>query len=476
MGQPDRNGVLFLLYDEDSMVAMAAEAARRLRETGTPCYLWALSDEAVVRLGRYGEHSILPARHNLLPAEARQRVQAWWETARSRARRNEPVAYEGLDLKPLAVFEWAVWDADHDPRARAELLRSCAIWYERFNCAFRQLRPHVLVLWHGERAWCQVGRALAQRKGVRVACFERGPFPRSASCDFSGVNAASDVARPEAWAALRPGPLSPEQERMVDEFIARYHASAQSAWDQPELTEPAQLRKRHGIPDGAKILLFPMQVLADANLVLASPRVQTNLEAARWIVRCLPPRSAFFVVAKRHPKEPGRQARVAATLGGRGIVVEGGNIHAWLRMAHAVVTINSSTGLEALTYRKPVVLLGEALYGRKGFTSEAANEGELAAALTAIESQPRSNDEAWARFREFLFFLTERYLFWGDAEKLARSGLRLAEQLGLKDAPPAGTAAADSRDWQGLRLPRSWCEIPARILWRLRRKYRAYRG
>ena len=471
----ERTGVIICLYSDDFMVELAVAAARQLRRRGVPAYLWAMDAPAETELAKHGETTCLPSNDKALPPEAAERVAAWWKTARPKVRRGETAPYDGLEFKPLAEFEWSIWDASRDARAREDIHRGCAIWAERFAAALDRLRPHTLVLWNGDRAWCQVGRVLAERRGIRVCYFERGQFPRSASCDLSGVNAASDLATPEGWARACPAGLTTEQEAAAGAFIEAYHANADSAWDQPEFADPERLRREHGIPAGAKVLLMPMQVRADANMVFHAPGISSNADAVRRVVDALGPGSDLFVVAKRHPKEPGRHARLVRTLGRRGALVEGGNIHAWLRMCHAVATINSSVGIEALTYRKPVILLGRALYGRKGFTHDTAGGADLPSALAAVESQPQLGELEWHEFRRFLSYLVEQYLFWATPERIQRSAERMAAML-AEGAARGDEVPPPEDPWPVLTCPlRPW-QIPARIAWRLRRAYRSYNG
>ncbi|WP_413378259.1 hypothetical protein [Alkalihalobacillus sp. 1P02AB] len=70
------------------------------------------------------------------------------------------------------------------------------------------------------------------------------------------------------------------------------------------------------------------------------------------------------------------------------IFVKKFNIHSLIKNALAVITINSTVGIEALTQHKRVITLGEALYNIEGITWHCKHPSDLANVLkTSLNEQ-----------------------------------------------------------------------------------------
>jgi len=70
--------------------------------------------------------------------------------------------------------------------------------------------------------------------------------------------------------------------------------------------------------------------------------------------------------------------------------------------AVAVITINSTVGIEALLFHKKVIVLGDAFYGIEGITFLARNENELALKIEHIEKL-HFNDKLVDNFLKYLY-------------------------------------------------------------------------
>src|SRR6185503_8740670 len=83
-----------------------------------------------------------------------------------------------------------------------------------------------------------------------------------------------------------------------------------------------------------------------------------------------------LLVIKLHPLDNGianfrKQARKIAwrlKLGGRVLVMDGGHLPSLLARSEGVVVVNSTTGLSAIQYHKPVAVLGSAIFNLAGLT------------------------------------------------------------------------------------------------------------
>lgn len=117
--------------------------------------------------------------------------------------------------------------------------------------------------------------------------------------------------------------------------------------------------------------LFPLNVPEDAQLVLRAPHLKDLLSICEQIANVLPYK--HILVIKEHPGHPGMldNYRLKALLRyHQNIFYVPGNVRLWdlLEDATALITINSTSALEALAKNIPVVTVGEAFYRGTGLT------------------------------------------------------------------------------------------------------------
>jgi capsular polysaccharide export protein len=186
-----------------------------------------------------------------------------------------------------------------------------------------------------------------------------------------------------------------------------------------------ETRRRHNKLDVGEIrcpyVFFPLQVEDDSQLLLHSPWVKSMEQAVRCLLEAIP--KGIQLVVKRHPSDRGKtplQEIRNLLEAHEGAFISQGTISDLLRESEAVVTINSSVGFEALTWYKPLVVLGQAAYARPGITWVVEEpkllENRLRAALTSQTDRQRID--------ELLYMVLAQYMHpgsWKDplAEELA---------------------------------------------------------
>ncbi len=136
-----------------------------------------------------------------------------------------------------------------------------------------------------------------------------------------------------------------------------------------------QMREITG--SGTRFFLFPMQLEHDFQLVSYSPF--DSLAEAIWLVlRSFASHASpdDQLVLKVHPWDPGlvhwqrEIGYMAATLGvaQRVIYLDGGNLDDLIVCSAGMVTVNSTSGLQAIRLGCPVAVLGQAIYDVPGLT------------------------------------------------------------------------------------------------------------
>ena len=207
-----------------------------------------------------------------------------------------------------------------------------------------------VLLWNGFPRLLACAAAVAREKGCRVLFCENGTIPLTWACGTGGANGASDFARLPAD-AFRARAVNRER---LDALYAR-------AWAQRE-TLAHTLAGDGELPDGP-FILYAGQVRDDTQLTALSPRYPSQLSAICATWDALMP-AGLSLVVKPHPYDiDGSVLQLHTTLPDLTVIVDT-PIRALLTdpRCRAVVTVNSSVGLEALVLGVPVVTLGRSIY------------------------------------------------------------------------------------------------------------------
>lgn len=132
------------------------------------------------------------------------------------------------------------------------------------------------------------------------------------------------------------------------------------------------------LDEKAQFFVYPLQLAHDFQLIAYSPFANQS-EAIDKVIKSfatLP--EAYKLVIKSHPWDPGLQnwervvAQVAKQYGcaHRVFYMDGGDLNDMMASSLGVVTVNSTSGLQALRMNKPVKTLGQAIYDVAGLTHQ----------------------------------------------------------------------------------------------------------
>ncbi|MEO1638507.1 MAG: hypothetical protein AAFU41_04595 [Pseudomonadota bacterium] len=305
-----------------------------------------------------------------------------------------------------------------------------ATWEMWLFTAFLKDPPKAIVLFGCNRPVHVVARSAAKDFDVPVISLEEG-YLRTGfiTCESGGNNehspflmggsAMSGAAEPatplplrgaafwsmRVWATLyyllREGLSTPDEaalfhrdhtplRQLVSSWIS--HATTRLV---AHVLEKPQLR-RLGLRPG--YVLVPLQVSSDSQLQAAARGWSTK----RLIDSVL--RSQAFngnidqIVFKLHPLELGgrklkqqimRRARALGFDETRVIVLHSGRIGELARDSSGMIVINSTSAFSALHSRKPVLVLGDAVYRHDSIVTLGESEGDIASFFQARQSKPQ---------------------------------------------------------------------------------------
>ncbi|KWO13006.1 capsular biosynthesis protein [Burkholderia cepacia] len=275
--------------------------------------------------------------------------------------------------------------------ARAK--RESAAIFHIASEVLRGLRVEQCVMWNGQQLVCRAVRQACTVYGVATRFIEISNLPGKLFVDSLGVNALSTISRnPEAIDRL-PLPDEHTHARWLSAY-ERYKRmplpQARTSFARKAMSAAnyvlkvlsrgvgrrrlASVRARNGMPAprqatympadtlaANRYVFLPLQVSGDTQIKLHSD--VDNLEAIRHAFEFAANESADLFV-KLHPAETDAAeieaiARLQETYHFEIVTSPTTDL---LRHAYAVVTINSTVGLEAMLYGKRVVSLGRCFY------------------------------------------------------------------------------------------------------------------
>jgi capsular polysaccharide export protein len=253
---------------------------------------------------------------------------------------------------------------------------------------------------------------LATLRGVRVYVVDEGYIrPNWVTVEKGGVNGNSSLPRDPSWyrsAVLDvpewdPGaPVVGSFRRRAFEDVAYNVASVALRWRFPKYRthrpwhpfveyagwlrqfakKPAAKRRTdrgmHRVMTGEQpFYFFPLQLDCDSQIRNHSSfgRIAPSIEFVIKSFAAKAPSEALLVI-KEHPLDNAltnwramvEQVAAAAGVGGRIVYLEGGNLDWLIKRCQGVVLVNSTVGFLALSYSKPVIAMGEAIYDMPDLT------------------------------------------------------------------------------------------------------------
>ncbi|MFZ2103338.1 MAG: nitrogen fixation protein FixF [Oricola sp.] len=241
---------------------------------------------------------------------------------------------------------------------------------------------------------------------------ENGFYPNTMQADPRGINALSTLPRE---AAFYDG-LS--EEALGNGWPETFEIRASKLPDGSQPASPTDLP--------AAYVFVPLQVPSDMQILALSPWIGDMVQMHTEIAALADAFSDRHFVIKEHPSFPlSIQPRVPAHP--RIHFANGAATRNLLEGADAVITVNSTVGLEALTLGKKLIILGEAHYDIDGLVLRAHDRASLTEAFSRISTWEPDD----ARRRRFIRFVFNRFLVPLSRTNPGATALRVLEDRAL---------------------------------------------
>lgn len=338
-----------------------------------------------------------------------------------------------------------------------------------YDFLIETVRPHLVFTWNGSLLIQRAPVELARRAGIPSWFMERWLLPDSLVIDPEGHNQDSYIAghRWDAVGAPLPSPNEIQRARDYCAEVVRVRSTAMACGKDASV---GALRRMLDIPDNNRIVLLALPFHGDLSIPHSCSAYDTIPDIIQDVDGATAMHEDVTLVLKPHPQDSVSVPEADLLCASHIRLHSGPNLPGLLDVADVVVTVNSAVGLEALMTHKPVVVLGHAIYGEKGFTWDVESRDVLPDRLEAALHAAESGEFNESEFLRFLVYLFKHCLFsltdtdpWGSREDAARRMLEAAD--GVESSQPAIPAAALQADVAAKSKParRRWAR---KLCWR----------
>lgn len=298
------------------------------------------------------------------------------------------------------------------------------------------LSPKLTFVWNG-CAFLQNSLAfIASQKKIPCFFMERGLLVDSLVIDPLGVNFGSALAG-KNWERIKgPEPTNAEAKHL-HHYRERVLNSKRTVVTHGVDCDPQRARDSLKIPSAATVVMLPLQIETDSNILFYSPLYKSMLVLIQELQEALKFFDNTYLVIKPHPEDQRRLAELDARCGPNCRVSTNLSLPSLLSMVDIVAVINSTVGFEALIYGKPVVVLGQAIYGQKGFTFDVQIPQDLGSQLAkAMVAAPNDTFQS-VQLQRFMIYLLQHHLFrtanddeWGSRQII---GQQITDSISQND-------------------------------------------
>ncbi|MCA0921463.1 nitrogen fixation protein FixF [Pseudooceanicola nanhaiensis] len=273
-------------------------------------------------------------------------------------------------------------------------------------------RDDLAIIYNGSNYPESVLKDVSGRLGMRRVFIENGFFPRTMQFDPVGLNGGNSMPRDPGF------------------YLDTEADFAAEGLPQAVNNRAAKKAGMEEVPLEPGFVFVPFQVPSDMQVTLHSPWIRDMSQFLDAIIAAAERNPDEVFVIKEHPSYK-RSVKGTRPAHPRVIFANGNVTSEMIGQARAVITLNSTVGIEALLLDKPVITLGRACYNIEGLVQHAPDPEALDRALAVTRDwrpDPRLR-------RQVIGWLWNRYLVQGPKnEPPADLGARILARVGGPEA------------------------------------------
>ncbi|MBB1348990.1 MULTISPECIES: capsular biosynthesis protein [unclassified Pseudoalteromonas] len=259
--------------------------------------------------------------------------------------------------------------------------------YAKYLALLTETNPEYIVIWNGNKLPNTTVAMAAKALGVKQFYYENGLLPGTSSLDPNGINYNASLSRDPS-------------------FYLNFDPQNKLNFSAPDLIPRADHKKRcefecADVPE--RYIFAPFQVPHDTQLASFSPWINSMDMFYDEVIKAVKSLNdpSLKVVFKEHPSWHKHYSHLYEK-DPIAIFANGNQTSDLIKCAEAVLTINSTVGLEALLLNKRVLTLGQACYNIEGLVKHASTAEQLAANLNEVMQGWQPNTLLKDKFFSFI--------------------------------------------------------------------------
>lgn len=250
----------------------------------------------------------------------------------------------------------------------------------------------IIGVWNGKKFPEIIAIEIVKFSNIQCIYFENGLFPNTTVVDVKGVNATNSLPREVSFYQVYPSVATLPQQLNVRKTLGK------------------RIKTNSTLP---RIYVFvPFQTNFDTQIVYHGRWIK-NMEHLFNIIYQVAEELQIHFILKEHPSERQmdysnlhEQAKNNPYISFANDI----NTQELIEKSSAIVTVNSSVGLESLLFNKKVVVLGEAFYNIESITKSATTAEELKEIVNHLSSWQIDAEVT----KKFLSYILQEYLIEGN--------------------------------------------------------------
>jgi capsular polysaccharide export protein len=301
------------------------------------------------------------------------------------------------------------------PLVRFIQLIRAQVYYRIFLVYFQTYRPDLVILWSGQALPLAAAVAAARRLSIKLLFCENGYLPHTIVMDPVGVNAHNELASKTREFYDKVVVDKKRLQQLMDDRLQARPLKNKFPGKQADIFEAEQHIQ---LPE--EFVLLALQVFDDSQILLYSPRFLGMPQLVSYCAKEIRRFNSKYnrnlkLVVKEHPSDFGRSNydKLKAEFGDT-IFIKTISSQELIAKSKAVITVNSTVGIEGLFCSKPVITMGEAFYNVPGLVYHLEEKEELAEKI----DQALQNEVDHGLIEKFLYYLRFNYLVNLDRRQL----------------------------------------------------------
>jgi len=264
-----------------------------------------------------------------------------------------------------------------------------------------------MLIWNGGKFRQRIALEVAKVKKIKVYYFENGLLPNTMVFDAKGINYENSVPRNKDFYENYSSAIA-----LPTELVPRVGKSREIFTGEKEVLPP-------------KYIFVPFQVDYDTQIISNSHWIK-NMRILFDVIENIAKESEYHFVLKEHPSsgveylDLYERANMISNISFRNTY----STQELIEKSLAVITINSTVGIESLLFHKKVIVLGDAFYNIEGITYAVKNEEALLNIVQNVENLEIDIEI----INNFLKYLYHDYLILKDDERYVKICHRLLEK------------------------------------------------